>query len=154
MNNCTLKQFEDENNMNPGKIIKITPLRHKKNHDTVKLHHSVVIYMNNEHAANKCITNGFHIEYTHHAGERFTPQYQIVQYFNCCDYGHRATDCKRQSRCGRCGENHNTRICQNTTVHCFQCKGLHEAWHPKCPVRIAEKDRLEKMAGNTSWRFN
>jgi hypothetical protein len=76
--------------MKAGTITKITPLRRKKcdASDKVKLHHSIVVYMNDPHAANRCITNGYHVDYVHHAAEKFTPQYQIMQCFNCLDYGH------------------------------------------------------------------
>lgn len=152
-----INRLEAENDIKAGTIVKITPLRRQKNRtpDSVKLHHSIVVYMNNQHKANKCIVNGFYVDYVHYnAVQRFTPQYQIMQCFNCCDYGHRSTNCKRHSRCGKCGENHNTRECKSTTVHCFQCKGPHEAWHPQCPARIAEKDRLEELMGNTPDLFN
>jgi len=88
-----------------------------------------------------CISNGFYVDYLHYAAEKFVHQCQLLQ-CNCCDYDHGATSCKRQPRCGKCGEKHNSRECQSTTAHCFQCKSSHEAWHPKCPARIAEKDRL------------
>jgi hypothetical protein len=149
-----IKQLEAENNMKTNTIVKITPLRRRKNRDSVKLHHSIIVYMNDQYTANKCISNGFHIDYLHYAAERFVPQFQITQCFNCGDYGHRATSCKRQPRCGKCGEKHNTRECDSTSVHCFQCKGSHEVWHPKCPARIAEKDRLEELMGNVSCLFN
>src|SRR5436305_7097250 len=41
-NTETIKQLEGENNMKPETIVKITPLRRRKNHDSVKLHHSIV----------------------------------------------------------------------------------------------------------------
>ena len=84
-----IERLEKENNMRPGAITKTTSLRRRRNNDEVKLHHSVILYTNDRHAANKCITNGCYIEYLHYAAERFTPQHQIMQCFNCCDYGHR-----------------------------------------------------------------
>ena len=153
-NTETIKQLEGENNMKPETIVKITPLRRRKNHDSVKLYHSIIVYMNNQHTANKSIINGFHVDYLHYAAERFTPQYQITQCFNCCDYDHRAKECKRHSRCDKCGEKHNIKECQSTIVQCSQCKGSHEAWHSQCPARIAEKDRLEELMGNTSCLFD
>jgi hypothetical protein len=155
-----IKRLEKENHMKVETITKITPLRRKPkqnspdNRDKVKLHHSVIIYMNDPHTANKCITNGFYIDYIHHAAEKFTPQYQIMQCFNCCDYGHRAINCKRHTRCGRCGEKHNTRECTSTSAHCFQCKGAHEVWHSQCPARLAEKDRLEELMGSSPCLFD
>ena len=152
-----IERLETQNNMKPGTIVKITPLRRRKNRtpDGVKVHHSIIAYMNNQHTANKCITNGFYVDYLHYTSvEKFAPQYQIMQCFNCCDYGHQAINCKRHSRCGKCGERHNTRECKSTNVHCFQCKGSHEAWHPQCPARIAEKDRLEELIGSNFCFFD
>jgi len=67
--------------MNASTITKITPLRRKRRDasDKVKLHHSIVVHMNDSHAANRCITNGYYVDYVHHAREKFTPQYQIMQ---------------------------------------------------------------------------
>ena len=120
----------------------------------IKLHQSIVVYLNNHHDANKMIKNGFHIDCFHHAAERFCPQFQIKQCYNCCDYGHQATHCKRQPRCGKCGDKHNTRECKNTKVYCVQCGGAHEAWHAECPARTAEKDRLEEQMGQSAVYFD
>src|SRR5271169_3479781 len=135
--------------MKTGTITGISPLLRKINRDTdkVKLHHSIVVSTNDRHAANKCMTNGCYIEYLHHPAERFNPQRQITQCFNCCEYGHQAANCKRHSRCGKCGEKHNTRECKSSTVHCIQCKGSHEAWHFECPARIADSRRLDELIG-------
>ena len=149
------QQLETENHMKAEAIVKITSLcRRKKNPESVQLHHSIIVYLNDQHYANKCISNGFYVDYLHYAAEKFVPQYQRLQCFNCCDYGHRAMSCKRQLRYGKCSKKHNSRECQSTTTHCFQCKSPHEAWHPKCPARIAEKDRLEELMGNTSCLFD
>ena len=122
-----IKRLETENNIKAGTIVKITPFRHRKNRtpDAVKLHHSIIVYMNNQHKANKCIVNGFYVDYLHYnAVQRFTPQHPIMQCFNCCNYVHRAMNCKRHSRRGKCSENQGT---QSTIIHCFQCKDPHEA---------------------------
>jgi hypothetical protein len=155
-NTEVIKRLEMENNMQAGTITKITPLRRRDNQDSnkIKLHHSIVLHLNDKHTANKCITNGCYIDYIHHPAERFTPQFQVTQCFNCCDYGHRATYCKRQSRCGKCGDKHNTRECKSTIIECVQCKGQHEAWHSKCPARIAEANRLEEQMGRSSCLFH
>lgn len=139
--------------MKTGTITKITSLRQRNDHnsDKVKLHHFIVIYLNNLHTRNKCITNDYYIEYLHYATEQFIPQFQLTQ---CFEYDHRATQCKRQSRCGKCGDKHNTRDCKSTTVHCAQCNGQHEAWYFECPARIAESQRLEEQMKSSSCLFD
>jgi len=142
-----IKQLEQENNTPAGMIVGITTLRQQNKQPNKKpqLHHSVVIFFNKHHEANKAITNGYCINYIIHAAERFTPQFQIQQCYNCCDYGHQATHCKRHPRCGKCGEKHNTRECKHIgKAHCVHCGGEHEAWHPQCHARNAEKERLEE----------
>ena len=152
-----IKRIKGENHIGTRTITKITPLRRKRrieDKSKTKLHHSIVVYLNNQHTANKCITNGFYVDYLHYAAEKFVPQYQLMQCFNCCDYGHKATSCKRHSRCGKCGKKHNTRECTSTKAQCFHCKGSHEAWHSECPANIAEKAQLEELSGNASYIFN
>ena len=45
-NTKIIKQLKAENNMKTKMIVKITPLRYRKNYDSVKLHHSIIIYTN------------------------------------------------------------------------------------------------------------
>ena len=150
----TIKLLEIANNLQSGVITNITPLRRKnKAHSENAKHYSIVIYTNDRHVANKLITNGIYINYLLHPAECFTPQFEKTQCFNCCDYGHRAGQCKRNSRCGKCGEKHNTRECKNTVVKCALCKGDHEAWHHECPASLAESNRLEEMKDNASHLF-
>ena len=77
-----IKHLEMENNMKIETIIKITSLQCKSksyNHDNkVKLHHFIIIYMNDSYTTNKCIINDFYIDYISHAMEKFMSQYQIT----------------------------------------------------------------------------
>src|SRR5438045_4468754 len=66
---------------------------------------------NNYHIANRCLANGCYINYLLYQPVRFTPQFQVMQCFNCCEYGHRAANCKRKPRCGKCAGKHNTKAC-------------------------------------------
>jgi hypothetical protein len=147
-NNRTNKTLEDANDLENGTIIKVIPLRRKNKASPERTHHSIVIFMNNPTAANKCIENGCLLDSEIHTTVRFTPQYQVTQCFNCYDFGHCASQCKRNPRCGKCGENHNTRECTNTTIKCACCKGGHQAWHRGCPAYIAESDRIEEARDN------
>src|SRR5947207_10611870 len=97
-------------------------------------HRSIVVYLNDYHTSNKCILNACYINYLHYSTERFVPQFEITQCFNCCEYGHRAANCKRNSRCGKCARKHNTKECNSTTVQYIHCKGPHEAWRHECPA--------------------
>jgi len=142
----TIRLLEVANNFPPGTITKVTYLRRKDKQRSSKTKHcSIVIYFNNPHMANRCLTNGCYINYHFYQPIRFTPQFQVMQCFNCCEYGHRAANCKRKSRCGKCAGKHNTKECDSTTVQCVHCKDPHEAWRHECPAWIAEKCRLEEL---------
>ena len=106
---------------------------------------SIIIFMEHAEEANASINNGiclgnriFHIE-------RYAPQYQIKQCFCCQGYGHRAENCTREARCGRCAKTHETQECSKDkkTASCAHCQGPHAAWHQSCPRRQKEVERLE-----------
>ena len=108
-------------------------------------HRSIVIHLKNSHIANKCITNGCYINYLYYLPRRYTPQFQITQCYNYCEYGHRDTNCKGKPSCRKCTGNHNTKECSSTIVQCVHCKDSHEAWCHKCPAWTTEKHRLEEL---------
>lgn len=140
------KLLEEANDFPSGTITKVTPLLRKDKDPSNKTkHRSIIIDLKNIHTANKCITNGCYINYVHYMPQRFAPQSQITQCFNCCEYGHRAANCNRKPRCGKCGGKHCTKECNSATVQCVHCQDSHEAWRHECPAWIAEKQRLEKL---------
>ena len=111
----------------------MTPLRCKDKEPSNKTKlHSIMIYLKDNHIANKCITNGCYINYLHYMPQRFAPQFQIMLCFNCYEYGHRAANSKRKPRCGKCGGKHSTKECNRKTVECVHCKISHEAWRHEC----------------------
>jgi hypothetical protein len=143
----TIKLLEAANDFPSGTITKVTPLLRKdkdKDPSNKTTRRSIIIDLKNIHTANKCITNGCYINYIHCMPQRFAPQFQVMQCFNCCEYGHRAANCKRKPRCGKCGGKHSTKECNSTTVQCAHCKDSHEAWCHECHAWITEKHRLEE----------
>ena len=60
---------------------------------------------------------------------------------------------KRNSRCGKCGDDHRERECNSTTAHRLHCKGGHEAWRQECSAWNIEKERFDRLAGNTPTQF-
>ena len=102
----TIKLLEAANGFSSRTISKVTFLRRKDKEPAIKTKHRfIVIYFNNYHTANKCIANGCYISYVYYQPERFVPQFQVMQCFNCCEYGHRAITYKRKRRCGKCTQN-------------------------------------------------
>jgi len=95
----------------------------------MSLNSSVIIFTEDPHAADKCIKLGFFINSLRHKAEKYAPQLHITQCYNCYDYGHHATYCKRKTKCGNCAsEEHPTAECQSEEHCSCGCKGPHPAW--------------------------
>jgi hypothetical protein len=68
-------------------------------------------------------------------------------------YGHHAKTCQAKTCCGKCAEPHETQNCKNTTVKCCQCKGSLEAWHYKCPIKLAKRKILRELRHQLPYKF-
>ncbi|XP_046975652.1 uncharacterized protein LOC124541751 [Vanessa cardui] len=65
-------------------------------------------------------------------------QSPILQCYKCMGYSHRASECKNSTKCGFCGNDHDTRQCEarNTTPCCINCpegNRAHPAFSRDCP---------------------
>jgi hypothetical protein len=146
----TLDRIEKENTL---PIVKIAPLRRKDNKKITE-YHSIVIFTTDPHAADRCIKRGLYLDYCLYPAERYTPQLQITQCYNCGKYGHRAAYCKHKHCCGKCGDEHGTKDCKDDSEpKCSNCGGKHENWHHECPTRIAEAHRLDNLRWQLSPYF-
>jgi hypothetical protein len=144
----TIQEWEESNGM---KIDSIKKLRRKPRSDKPPLNCSIVVFTEDPYAADKCILSGFYIDSLHHKAEKYAPQLHITQCFNCFEYGHRASNCKRKKKCGKCtSEDHSTSECSSVEPHCCGCKGSHTAWAQHCPLRNAEGRRLMDLRMETS----
>lgn len=45
----------------------------------------------------------------------------IMRCYNCCGFYHKAEQCKNRVACGKCGEEHLTRNCNNENTKCVNC---------------------------------
>lgn len=151
-NKPTFDRIEKENTL---PIVNIAPLRRKDNKKPSE-YHSIVIFTTDAHAADRCIKRGLYLNYRLYPAERYTPQLQITQCYNCGKYGHRAAYCKHKHCCGKCAENHHTtKDCQtdNSEPKCSNCGSKHENWHHECSTRITESRRLDSLRWQLSPYF-
>ena len=144
-------QVENANNENIT-VKRVTLLR-KRARNPAATTQSIVTPTECPEEADSCITDGINIEHRHYHAERYLPQCQIKQCFNCQAYWHRADTCTRQMRCGKCGQQHETRLCENETLQCIGCKGSHPAWHHECPICQRESQRVEALKNKLSSLF-
>ena len=134
----------------PDAISRITPLRRNP---TMAEHHSITVFSKYPEELNTWIERGFSINYQIYRTERYTKRTQLIQCFNCYGYGHHAKTCQAKTCCGKCGESHETQNCKSTTVKCCQCKGPHEAWHYKCPIKLMKRKTLREIRHQLPYKF-
>jgi hypothetical protein len=134
----------------PDAIDRITPLRRNP---TAAEYQSIIVFSKYPEELNTWIEQGFSINYQIYRTQRFTKRTQLIQCFNCYGYGHHAKTCQAKTCCGKCGESHETQNCKNTTVKCCQCKGPHEAWHYKCPIKLMKRKILREIRHQLPYKF-
>jgi hypothetical protein len=130
---------------NEIKVSRIEPLMKNPKNPSAPTH-SVVLFSEAWEDADKIIdgclrVNGRWI----HAVERYMPECQLVQCYKCQGFGHRAKSCKGHAKCGKCGEEHETRQHIGNKVKCANCNEEHHSGHHDCPCRKKELERLERL---------
>jgi hypothetical protein len=77
---------------------------------------------------------------------RVVENVRILRCFKCCEYGHKIGECKNSDKCGKCGDSHATKDCNNTAIKCVNCEKAkskfnlteinsnHSVWSADCQV--------------------
>ena len=66
-----------------------------------------------------------------------------IQCYNCQQFGHVATNCKREKACVKCSLRHEGQ-CNSDTAVCVNCKGPHQSNSKDCPKRVEKQKALKK----------
>jgi len=114
---------------------------------------SIEVFTESPEEANACIDDMVIIERRLYNSERYIPQCQIKQCFNCQAYGHKADICKKKPKCGKCAQEHETRNCTSEEVKCVNCKEAHFAWHHQCSCRQEIVQNMETPRPNIPSKF-
>jgi hypothetical protein len=122
-------------------VSRVAPLMRKPRNPSAPTH-SIVIFFDNAEEADRCISEGVVIQSRIHQAVRYIPQCQTTQCFRCQGYGHKAATCTRTIKCGKCSKDHETKTCTTDTLQCANCNEPHAAWHPDCPRKMKERQRL------------
>ena len=137
-------------------VQRVSPLMKKPRNPSAPTQ-SIIIFTHSPEKANAILTDGIRLEKMNdetnemegrkYYGERYKPQHQIKQCFKCQAYGHKAETCTRTTTCGRCAEEHETRVCTASAEvnKCTHCNGGHPAWHFDCPRRHKEHEKLKVL---------
>lgn len=65
----------------------------------------------------------------------------VMRCYKCCQYYHKGNECKNKMACQKCGEEHETEKCTNTTLQCVNCKVAVETFSLQLDVNHAAYDR-------------
>jgi len=89
------------------------------------------------------------------------------QCFRCQDWGHRATSCSRDVKCGLCAGGHSTaehkcehdkkckdnKKCDRDKLKCANCSGSHASWIRACPTALQAFNRKARSATYKTGRY-
>ena len=73
--------------------------------------------------------------------EAYKFRYIPTRCYRCQRFGHTAKICFGLLRCAKCGKEHLTQDCEETTHHCVNCKGDHPAYDSHCPSFITRQKK-------------
>ena len=139
----TIIEWQAENeNRNNVNIASIKPLRQKAGTERKK-HQSIIIFIDNAEAADRCILNNFLIESQSFRAEKYAPHLWVTQCYKCQNFGHIVKNCDKEEQCGKCSGPHPTAECTSNEHKCANCHGTHTAWHLECPARNIAGERVQ-----------
>lgn len=82
--------------------------------------------------------------------EKNTTASRVIQCYKCWSYGHIATNCFRREVCSKCAQNHETKMCKETSenLKCINCGGQHLANDTRCDIYCKVAERKEMRTRN------
>lgn len=122
--------FGEENGTTVAKIAWLS----KK--DIPKAYGSMVVYVTRKSDARRLVAEG----YFHAGGESgttsaFEHRPRPGQCYNCQELGHKAYQCRKTQRCGRCAKDgHHHKSCSEEVMKCVLCGGPHESFSRNCQM--------------------
>lgn len=140
-NRSTLETLTDRS------LILSVEIQQKENNESV-----LVVNFKSAQMADEAIRKGMQWRSRHYKCLKFNQWSDMRQCIRCNAYGHLATICAGTRRCFRCAGEHRSNGCKATQLHCANCGGMHNAAHPDCPRRKAERQRLTDLVAE-SGRF-
>jgi uncharacterized protein YoxC len=120
--------FGEENGTTVAKIAWLSK------RDVPKAYGSMVVYVTKRSDARRLVAEGFF----HAGGESgttsaFEHRPRPGQCYNCQELGHKAYQCKKTQRCGRCAKDgHHHKSCSEVVTKCVLCGGPHESFSRNC----------------------
>lgn len=101
-----------------------------------KTHAGLRVELSTQEAADKIIENGLLFDSELKDATLYVWDSKPTLCFKCNRFGHITHACRNETKCGHCGDPHNTKDCnhQGTPPRCPNCNGPHNAWEHVCPA--------------------
>ena len=112
-----------------------------------KAHAALVAEVTSETMANRLIKEGVVQGFAIKSCKYFEREATVTRCYRCQGFGHTQAHCRSATHtCGHCGDQHETKKCQNTTrARCVNCKKAgHKPWERNCEALGEEKERAKK----------
>jgi len=133
---------------------------------TGKTHAGLRVELPTQEAADKIIENGLLFDSELKNATLYVWDSKPTLCFKCNRFGHITHACRNETKCGHCGNPHNTKDCshQGTPPRCPNCNGPHNAWEHVCPAFrkakakadhawITRPERYQPYAGSRQQNF-
>jgi hypothetical protein len=121
-----------------------------------KAHAALVAEVTSETMANRLIKEGAVQGFAIKSCEYFEREATVTRCYRCQGFGHTQAHCRSTTHtCGHCGDQHETKECQNTTrARCANCKKAgHKPWERNCEALREEKERAKKSLASRPFYY-
>jgi len=136
---------EQNQTLHPGlKIAKAKWIHRTYTKD--KAHSTLILGLPTAQMADRVIQKGLTVNYTLHLGQYYSPEFRITQCFECCAYGHIASNCWKDEARGHCAMSHSTNLCKDKgTPKCANCNKPNAVWSNECTIREQAKAKARLL---------
>jgi len=151
-----IEELVVENSSRNLHIVKLGVIKKKKseNQEKTTRHHSVIIFTHSATEANECMEKGIIIKGRFYSNiEKYAPQLNGLQCYNCWGFGHVGAKCREKRRCNNCGETEHTANECNNATKCLGCSEGHPAWYRECKKWKEVGTQLEQLRTTTLPHF-
>ena len=97
--------------------------------------------------SDRAVNDGINVGYSRIKGEYWEIGSRSSRCFNCQRYSHLRSMCKFPTRCAKCGDEHDVKVCTSVTVSCPNCSLPHMAWNSSCAFAIHARQRAASQLG-------
>uniref|UniRef100_A0A6P7FN45 Uncharacterized protein LOC114329509 n=1 Tax=Diabrotica virgifera virgifera TaxID=50390 RepID=A0A6P7FN45_DIAVI len=127
------------------KVINVKRIKRKENDQLVETGTIVVSFRG------QMIPKQVIIERMIYQVEPYVPR--VIQCLNCIRYGHVTSQCRGKKRCSKCGQEHDSDVCDLTDPTCILCFGNHSALDRNKCAEFEKQKGIKYIMANENLPF-